>query len=354
MRPAFLEAVDDVCAGLVEGRIAPVVAAGCARRTTSGWERHTGGATERIFDLASLTKPMTAFAVERSRLSKDALLGDVLEEASASVSASASIELLLAHRAGLEAHLPLFAPLVSGGTVERSVALRRVASARRSDASGELPREGFAPLYSDLGYILVGEALARREGAIDAGEVIERLVAKEQELGTARSLRARAIEFDARVVPTELVDWRGGEVRGAVHDENAWALTRDGGSGHAGMFGTVDAVLDFACEAHDHATEWMVRERPGGTLRAGFDGKSEEGSSAGTKMGPRTFGHLGFTGTSLWIDPEANVVVVLLTNRVHPTRENLAIRAARPIAHDALFLAARGESSGGKAAPLRF
>src|SRR6185312_6796422 len=81
----------------------------------------------------------------------------------------------------------------------------------------------------------------------------------------------------------------------------------------------------------------LVRERPGGTLRAGFDGKSAEGSSAGERMGARAFGHLGFTGTSLWIDPDAAVVVVLLTNRVHPTRENVAIRAERPRVHDALY-----------------
>jgi CubicO group peptidase (beta-lactamase class C family) len=80
----------------------------------------------------------------------------------------------------------------------------------------------------------------------------------------------------------------------------------------------------------------MVRERPGGTLRAGWDGKSPEGSSAGSRMGPRAFGHLGFTGTSLWLDPDAEIVVTLLTNRVHPTRENIAIRAERPGVHDAL------------------
>ena len=83
------------------------------------------------------------------------------------------------------------------------------------------------------------------------------------------------------------------------------------------------------------------RPAAGGTLRAGFDGKSAEGSSAGALAGPRTFGHLGFTGTSLWIDPDARAVVALLTNRVHPTRDHVAIRAARPRAHDALFARAR-------------
>jgi CubicO group peptidase (beta-lactamase class C family) len=118
------------------------------------------------------------------------------------------------------------------------------------------------------------------------------------------------------------------------------------------MFGTVESVIAFGVAALDAIArgtgplaagvregdlDWLVRPRHGGSLRAGFDGKSEGGSTAGERAGPRTFGHLGFTGTSLWIDPDADALVVLLTNRVHPTRENAAIRAARPQAHDALF-----------------
>jgi CubicO group peptidase (beta-lactamase class C family) len=108
------------------------------------------------------------------------------------------------------------------------------------------------------------------------------------------------------------------------------------------MFGRVEAVVRFGQWVLEHMAELapLIRERPGGTLRAGFDGKSPEGSSAGTRMGPRAFGHLGFTGTSLWIDPDAAVVVVLLTNRVHPTRENPKIREVRPRVHDLLFEAA--------------
>jgi CubicO group peptidase (beta-lactamase class C family) len=110
------------------------------------------------------------------------------------------------------------------------------------------------------------------------------------------------------------------------------------------MFGTVSATLAFGCSVLDAMkgrlpfdVSWLVRERPGGTLRAGFDGKSPQGSSAGERFGPRSIGHLGFTGTSLWIDPDAEIVAVLLTNRVHPSRENIKIREARPGAHDALF-----------------
>ncbi|HVH47046.1 MAG TPA: serine hydrolase domain-containing protein [Labilithrix sp.] len=348
---------------LVSRGVARDAAVGWAVREQGRWVTGAGRASavdavevDPVFDLASLTKPMTAFAFVRSGiLARTDGLGDALEEARGTASERVTLELLLAHRAGLEAHLPLYEPLLSGGTVERTPALRRIADARRADAIGPAPPEGFAPVYSDLGFALVGEALARAERARDAGEVIERLVAAaigRDDLGTARCLAARSIDFAARVRPTEVVPWRGGVVSGAVHDENAWALTGSGGSGHAGMFGTLEAVLAFggaALDAIDHGTGplapapghgdlgWLVRPRPGGSLRAGFDGKSETGSSAGERAGPRTFGHLGFTGTSLWIDPDAHAVVAVLTNRVHPTRDNVAIRAARPVIHDALF-----------------
>jgi CubicO group peptidase (beta-lactamase class C family) len=250
------------------------------------------------------------------------------------------LELFLAHRAGLAAHLPLYEPLTRGATVDVRGALVRAADARREDVPpGVAPPEGFAPLYSDLGYLLAGVALARRVGAVDAGEAIRRLVLEPLGLagriGTARDIPGIA----RRAAPTEIVPWRGGVVVGRVHDENAWALGGEGGCGHAGELGTIDGVLAFgeAVLAARDELAWLWRARPGGTLRAGFDGKSDEGSSAGQRMGRRAFGHLGFTGTSLWIDPDAEVVVALLTNRVHPTRDNASIRAARPEAHDALF-----------------
>lgn len=306
---------------------------------------------------------MTAMAVAQSPALRRAALATILPSAVGTPTEAATLELLLAHRAGLEANLFLFRPLLEKKKVVLEQALAEAARARRPDARGPLPPEGFLPLYSDLGYILVGEALARELNVRDAGEAIARRVVEplglSEELGSARALGAlgKRARFEERVVPTEVVDWRGGEVRGRVHDENAFALRGDGACGHAGMFGTVNAVLAFGVAvldavergrgplAVDDDLDWLVRPRHGGTLRAGFDGKSDGGSMAGTHAGPRTFGHLGFTGTSLWIDPDAEAVVVLLTNRVHPTRDNMAIRAARPVAHDALFeLAARAVS----------
>jgi CubicO group peptidase (beta-lactamase class C family) len=337
---------DEIAQSVVQAQAAPDVAVGCAAQGKGGWVTDVGGVIEELFDLASLTKPMTALAVARREGLAARTLGSVLPEVAETASAGATIELLLAHRAGLSAHLPLFEELLRGKA--RTEVLAEAADARRDDARGAPPREGFAPLYSDIGYILAGLALARHAGTSDAGEAIARLVVEPMglaaSLGTARELEARGIDVVARAAPTEEVAWRGGVVRGRVHDENAWMLTGAGGSGHAGMFGTVAATLAFGCGVLD-ALEgpaggrlaWLVAERQGGTLRAGFDGKNAEASSAGSRMGPRAFGHLGFTGTSLWIDPDAAVVVVLLTNRVHPTRANVKIREARPVAHDALF-----------------
>ena len=166
------------------------------------------------------------------------------------------------------------------------------------------------------------------------------------EIGSARQIRARDATFGRRVAATEVVAWRGGTIRGFVHDENAWFLSGDGTSGHAGLFGTAAGVLTIGRAVVDilHGRlDWflrkdelwpLVRPRPSGTLRAGFDGKSEKGSSSGERFGKSTVGHLGFTGTSLWCDIERELIGVLLTNRVHPTRENDVIRRVRPEAYD--------------------
>jgi CubicO group peptidase (beta-lactamase class C family) len=334
---------------VVRDGVAPMAAAGWANAAL----RQVGGSTDVLFDLASVTKPMMAVAVAWAHIDPATPLGAWVPEARGTASESASLELLLAHRAGLDAHRTLYAPLVRGEPLDVAAALREAADARRPDAQGPAPAEGFPPLYSDLGYLLAGVALARAVGARDAGEAIGRIVLEPlgiaDRAGTIRDLAARGVR--GPFAPTETVAWRGGPVVGAVHDENAWALTGLGGSGHAGIFGTIDAVLTFGVAALEGIRrgelDWLVRERvgpgprrAGDTLRAGFDGKSPERSSAGTRMGPRTVGHLGFTGTSLWIDPDAGVVLSLLTNRVCPTREHVAIRAARPWAHDALFDAA--------------
>ena len=310
---------------------------------------------DTLFDLASLTKPVTALTLARlgraGRLDRAERLAEVLPALAGTRSARVSLDLLTAHRAGLDGHRPLYAPLLEGGSVDVAAALVTAADARRHGCDGDPPPGGFPPVYSDLGYLLVGAAIAARVGdALDA--VMDREVAAPLglDLASARRLRARgpSFAFDARVAPTEIVPWRDGVVRGEVHDENAWAVARDGAAGHAGLFGDARSVLDLGlavldaragrCPSFLHPAdlEPLVRDRPGGSLLAGFDRRSGPAPLSGSRFGARTFGHLGFTGTSLWIDPDAELVGVLLTNRVHPLRTGDAIRRARPAVYDAL------------------
>ncbi len=152
----------------------------------------------------------------------------------------------------------------------------------------------------------------------------------------------------ARTAPTEHDPWRGRLLTGEVHDENAHAL--GGVAGHAGLFGTAAAVGDYArhlLQILDGRSGAFRRETletfiarqatiPGSSRALGWDTMLPT-SSCGTRMSPRAFGHTGFTGTSLWIDPDRGVYVVLLTNRVHPTRDNDAMKQLRPALHDAVM-----------------
>lgn len=357
------DVLDAVARTLVrEVAAAPCAVLGAAVRVGDGWLRGggvdgwltPGGAPATlatVFDLASVTKPFTALTAARLArcgvVDLAAPLGSLLGEARGTPSEDVPLELFLAHRAGLDGHRTLWGPLLAGAPFDRSEALVVAASARRSDCSGTPPAEGFSPVYSDLGYLLVGEALSRAAG-VSLAELIatEVSVPLGLSVGSAAAMRSNAPPLPT--APTEVASFRGGVVIAAVHDENAWAYSGLGVAGHAGLFGTAADLVTLGealIEALDgRRPEWLsaselaplVRERPGGTLRAGFDGKSTEGSSAGTKFGPRSVGHLGFTGTSLWVDPDAALACVVLTNRVHPTRTSDAIRRGRPMVHDAV------------------
>jgi CubicO group peptidase (beta-lactamase class C family) len=368
--------LDQLAALVTEQGAAPAATVAAALRLGGDWRVGTGRAgsarelgPEPIFDLASVTKPFVAVTAARLAargvLSLECPLAELLPSAAGTPSEQVPLIQFLAHRAGLDAHRTLFAPLVQGLPFSRGAALAEAARARRADAAGPPPASGFPPLYSDLGYVLAGAALEHVTG-LALGELVDQEVALPLGLAarSARGWLARDPRFLAHVAPTETVAFRGGVVRGAVHDENAWALAGHGLAGQAGLFGTAEAVVRFGLALLDAAagrSEWLsagaleqlIAERPGGSLRAGFDGKSGAQSAAGTRASPRTYGHLGFTGTSLWCDPAAERVTVLLSNRVCPTRGNVKIRALRPRVHDALFAwqppngSGKGERTGG-------
>ncbi len=351
---------------VVRSGAAPAAAVASAWRAENRWQIGLGaaGAARRdsaeapIFDLASVSKPFVAAAAARAVRRNLLTLSDPLSrwvpELARSAARAAPIELLLAHRAGLEAHRPLFAPLSARALFQRTAALESAADARRSECSEALPAAGHAPLYSDLGYVLAGEMIERAAGCpLDDFVLLEVSNPLGLHVRSARQWLRTGPGFFSRVMPTEVVPWRGGVLDGVVHDENAWALAGHGLAGQAGLFGTAEAVARFGVSMLDamagRRLDWLapaevlplVRRRPGGTLRAGFDGKAEQQSSAGSVASQETFGHLGFTGTSFWCDPVAESVAVLLTNRVCPSRENQKIREARPAVHDALFRYAR-------------
>jgi serine-type D-Ala-D-Ala carboxypeptidase len=302
------------------------------------------------YDLASLTKPfvaMTALRLVQKRIvDMQQPVWRMLPELEQTPGGESTLAELLSHRAGLMAWSALYqegeAPV---GSDERKrfmlhAAATRLAHERRGDES----------VYSDLGYLIAGEALARATG-LPLDQLVRREVTSPLglagDIDYAASLNdERREQLRARVAPTELCHWRGGVVRGAVHDENAHAF--GGVAGHAGLFGTAAAVLRFGL-AVLHALEgrstWLDRgllrwalsprgKAPGGYL-LGWDSKSAEGSSAGDQLSAQSFGHLGFTGTSIWCDPTRRLCAVLLSNRVHPTRDNVAIRSFRPRFHDA-------------------
>jgi CubicO group peptidase (beta-lactamase class C family) len=369
MKPDATPAIDALLAeAVLAERVAPAASAGFAAFVGGRWEVEVGAcgragrapaSVETLFDLASVSKPFVATTyarlVESGKLRPQAPLAELLPEVTGTFAGAQSLEALFSHRAGLASHARLFAPLEAKRPVEASAALRQAADAVSAESRALGAGARFPAVYSDLGYLLGGAAIARSSG-LELDALVRREVAEPLGIGvgSARQQWTANADFAARVAPTELVAFRGGELCGVVHDENAWAFAGHGLAGQAGLFGTVTDVLHFGIALLDglagrrttwlteRTLRWLSEERSGGTLRLGFDGKANENSAAGPSASAHTFGHLGFTGTSMWCDPAADAVTVLLSNRVAPSRENVAIRACRPRVHEALFARARG------------
>ncbi|MDB4991714.1 MAG: Beta-lactamase class [Myxococcaceae bacterium] len=300
------------------------------------------------YDLASLTKPLVAVAAlrlaQRGALDLQEPVWRFLPELEHTHGGDSSLALLLSHRAGLAAWSGLYKELdAPAGSAEMKRFMLHAAATRVA----EHWRAGQS-LYSDLGYMIAGEAIARAAGApleqVVRSEVTAPLGLDTQLFYPASLPATERRELATRVAPTELCGFRQRVMRGEVHDENCYAL--GGVAGHAGVFGTADAVLSFglavlsALEGRSRWLDqallrWALASRGEGHV-IGWDTKSAEGSSAGEQFSDRSFGHLGFTGTSIWCDPTRRLCAVLLSNRVHPTRENIAIRAFRPRFHDAM------------------
>lgn len=296
---------------------------------------------DTVYDLASLTKIVVTTTaamvlVDEGRLDIDKPVSAFLPGFRGGSKDRVTVRHLLTHSSGLDWWAPLHKEIQG-----KEAYLARI---QRMDLVYD---PGTKSLYSDLGVMLLGEILERV-----AGESLESFARTRilEPLGMRDTAYRPGPGVKPRIAPTEQDPWRGRLLRGEVHDENAFAI--GGVAPHAGLFGTAPDLARFAQMllnggVYDHyrfaardVVELFTRRAgvPGSSRALGWDTPSE-GSSAGTRLSPRSFGHTGFTGTSLWIDPDRKLFVVLLTNRVHPTRDNDAIRAVRPAVADAVVAA---------------
>jgi CubicO group peptidase (beta-lactamase class C family) len=294
-----------------------------------------------IFDLASLTKVIgltTAcmILVDEGKLDLDAPVQRYLPEFRGPMKQQVTIRHLLTHSSGAHWWRPLFREASS-----RKAALALV----DTTPLDTLPGARF--VYSDLGAIVLMQVVERI-----TGERLDRYLAARvfEPLGMTATRYLPPASWRDRIAPTEIdTAFRHRLIRGEVHDENAGRM--GGVSGHAGLFSNAPDLARFAA--------WLLAARsagstqpalragtvqsfttrqgiPAGSTRAlGWDTPSDSGySSAGSRLSRRSFGHTGFTGTSIWMDPDRDLFVILLTNRVNPTRANTKILQVRAIVAD--------------------
>jgi serine-type D-Ala-D-Ala carboxypeptidase len=307
---------------------------------------------DTVFDLASLTKAVvTSLLMMRGvglglwRL--DDPLGQHLPALAGRP--EVTVRMVLSHAGGFAAHRPFYEQVLKDRTPP-SDGRERILTLAACEPLAYAP--GTRSLYSDLGFMLLGDLLEKR-----FADRLDRLA--ENLLFAPLGLRALGFAGSQALVgrtlaPTEDCPLRGGMLCGQVHDLNAFAM--GGVAGHAGLFGNAADLLTLAdalCAAWRDVGPgggaplvpgevlrlfWQPAGIPGSTWRLGWDGPAATGSLAGDRLSRQAVGHLGFTGCSLWIDPQRETSIVLLTNFVHPTvHKDPRFRSLRPAIHDALL-----------------
>ena len=317
------------------------------------WNQATVPDEHTLWDLASLTKVVgTTSAMIRlvgeGRVELDAPVQRYLPGWTVPGADRVTIRHLLLHTAGLRAHRPLYTETTD------AAGARALVYATPLDT---VP--GARTLYSDLGILLLGDVIETITGErIDV--YLKRVVF--EPLGMHETMFRPPADLLPRIAPTEVDPWRGRHVRGEVHDENAFRL--GGVAPHAGLFSSAHDLARFARMYLNHGTLDSVRvldsatialftraaDRSFSTRALGWD-TPDGRNSAGSLMGEGAFGHTGFTGKSIWIDPSADVFVLLLTNRVNPTRANMRIAAVRRAVADAALSVIRGSPSSSLPSP---
>lgn len=303
---------------------------------------------DSMYDVASLTKPIVTttavmMLVQQGRLDLNRPVENWIPDFAAAAKfdpnpawrARVTLGMLLLHDSGLPNHRDFYKEAKGHDAI-----LARVL------AEPLVHEPGTQVEYSDLGFILLGEIVQRL-----TGEPLDVFADREifKTLGMDRSMFNPPRKLREDIAPTEMDStFRKRLIWGEVHDENAWAM--GGVAGNAGLFSTAGDIASYAqmilnggIYGHDRMLasstirRFTTRQTIGGSARTlGWD-VPEEPSSSGRYFSTASFGHTGFTGTSLWIDPDRKLFVVLLTNRVNPTRANEKIRQVRPALHDAIF-----------------
>jgi len=308
--------------------------------------------TDTVFDLASLTKPLaTTLAVmklvQEGRLEIEDNLGSILPQCMKTDKDLIKIRNLLCHNAGFPDYRPYYLTVKDIPKKSRQDALRDMLVKEPL-----ISKPGEKALYSDLGFMMLRWAAetvsGRRLDHFMTDEIYEPLGLKNL-FFVDLNPEYETIKSGNRIfAATEICPWRNMLVEGVVHDDNAYAA--GGIEGHAGLFGTaqdINCLLNKLLFTFHGITDdglfipELVRtffDRQEGTEWAlGFDTPSLNGSSCGSYFSPKSVGHLGFTGTSFWVDLNRFVTVILLTNRVHPSRDNVKIKEFRPVLHDAVM-----------------
>jgi beta-glucosidase-like glycosyl hydrolase/CubicO group peptidase (beta-lactamase class C family) len=297
---------------------------------------------ETIYDTASLTKPivtatLAAMLAEPGQLDVSAPVARYLPEWTALPDAerrAVTVRHLLTHTSGLPAHREYF----KSARTRQEVVAQALAEPLEADP-------GTRSVYSDIGFILLGEVLERLLGRPLDQAAMERIFAP---LAMTATMFTPPPVLQTRIAPTENdTELRKRPVRGEVHDENAWVM--GGVAGHAGLFSTAGDLAIF-CQmmlnggqyAHRRLLQRVtikqfttVDSLSAGMRTPGWMARTV-GSSSGRYFSSRSFGHLGFTGTSMWVDPDKHLFVVLLTNRVNPTRQNDKMQRVRPALHNSI------------------
>ncbi len=301
---------------------------------------------DAVFDLASLTKPLATAAamvvlVQEGRLGLHTCLEEVLPGAVGPDKAKITMDMLLRHTSGLPAHRA-FHTIIANRADPAQALIDAVLAEPLENSPGS------CQIYSDLGFMLLCRVIETvTQQGLDQfvrDRVYTPLEIRDLffiHLGTKDVPKDRN-----RLVSTWNCPWRGRVLTGEVEDENAWAA--GGVQGHAGLFGDARCIHLLCLEIlhgigqqptlilDPRILTAFVKKYPGQTMAAGFDTPSLTGSSSGRYFSHKTVGHLGFTGTSFWMDPVSGLMVILLTNRVHPCRSNEKIRKFRPAIHDCI------------------